>query len=65
MSLIRDRIRFHLDTGLSVEGVVLRRRRGWFELGGAQVERRGEMVGVPEPVLIPRSRVVFAERVAC
>ena len=65
MSLIRDRIRFHLDTGLSIEGVVVKRRWGWFELGGVRVEHRGEMVDVPESALIPRKRIAWAERVSC
>lgn len=58
---IRSRIRLHLTTGRSIEGVLLARRGGVLELGDARIEIDGKLVRVDERVFVPKERVEFAQ----
>lgn len=59
---LRQRIRIHLDTGRTIDGVLMRRRRNVLELADASVEIDGKLVPVDECVLVPRARIEFAQR---
>lgn len=59
---LRQRIRIHLDTGRTIDGVLMRRRRDVLELADASVEIDGKLVPVDDRVLVPRARIEFAQR---
>lgn len=62
---IRKRYQLHLDTGQTLEGVVLGRRGGAYRLVDSRVELNGELVE-PEGVIehrVPIGRVLFATEV--
>lgn len=61
----RQRIRLHLTTGRTVEGVLLSTRRKLITLGDVRIEVDGKMVATPlEQLYVPRERVEFAQSVA-
>lgn len=57
----RTRIRLHLDTGRSIDGVLLARRGDVYELADARIEVDGKLVNVDERVFVPKRRVEFAQ----
>lgn len=59
---LRQRIRIHLDTGRTIDGVLMRRRKDVLELADASVEIDGKLVPVDDRVLVPRARIEFAQR---
>lgn len=61
---LRKRIRLHLTTGRSVDGVLVSRRSKVFELADASVEIDGKLVNLTERVFVPRERVEFAQSVS-
>jgi hypothetical protein len=65
MSVFRERCILHLDSGMTVEGVLVRRGwwRQWWLLAEPRVEVGGALRGVAGPVAVPRRRVVWAQRV--
>lgn len=64
MMKLRKRIRLHLTTGRSVDGVLVSRRSKVFELADASVEIDGKLVNLTERVFVPRERVEFAQSVS-
>jgi hypothetical protein len=58
---VRQRLRIHLDTGRSIEGVLLSRRGPWLKLAESRVESKGELVDSPEPVVVPLARIEFVQ----
>lgn len=64
MMKLRKRIRLHLTTGRSVDGVLVSRRSKVFELADASVEVDGKLVNLTERVFVPRERVEFAQSVS-
>lgn len=60
----RQRIRLHLTTGRTVEGVILSTRRKLVTLGDVRIEVDGKMVPTPlEHLYVPRERIEFAQSV--
>ncbi len=57
---VRQRLRVHLDTGRSVEGVLMTRRGPYVRLDSAQVEVGGKLVESGS-VMIPLARVEFVQ----
>lgn len=57
----RTRIRLHLDTGRSIDGVLLSRRGEVYELADVRVEIDGRLQGIDERVFVPKVRVEFAQ----
>jgi hypothetical protein len=64
VSIFRSRIILHLDTGLTIEGVLTRRRVGWWTLDAVRVEQGGKMVDAAGPAVVPRKRIVWAQKAA-
>jgi hypothetical protein len=64
VSIFKDRIVLHLDTGLTVEGLLMRRRFSWWTLEAVRVEQGGKMVDAAGPVVVPRKRIVWAQKAA-
>lgn len=62
MMKIRRRYRFHLTTGRSVEGVLVKRGRV-IELADPRVEINGKLVSLTDRVFLPAERVEFAQSV--
>lgn len=57
---VRQRLRVHLDTGRSIEGVLMTRRGPYVRLDSAQVEVSGKLVDSGS-VMIPLARVEFVQ----
>lgn len=57
---VRQRLRIHLDTGRSIEGVLMTRRGPYVRLDAAQVEVSGKLVESGS-VMIPLARVEFVQ----
>lgn len=57
---VRQRLRVHLDTGRSIEGVLMTRRGPYVRLDSAQVEVSGKLVDSGS-VMIPLDRVEFVQ----
>lgn len=58
---IRKRIRLHLDTGRTIDGVLLTKRGETIELGDARIEIDGKLQPVDDRVYIPKARIEFAQ----
>jgi hypothetical protein len=57
-----DRVRLHLKSHRTIDGVLLRRRRGMFELGDARVEdEHGKLQPASGRVFVPACDVEFAQ----
>jgi len=64
---VRHRFQFHLDTGRTVEGVLLDSRGGFFSLADVRVEGPDGKFVTPQGVgetHVPRDRVLFLTGVA-
>jgi hypothetical protein len=57
----RTRIRLHLDTGRTIDGVLLRKRGRVFELADVRLEINGKLQPVDGTVFVPKDRVEFAQ----
>lgn len=57
----RNRIRLHLDTGRTIDGVLLNRRGGVFQLADVRLEIDGKLQPVDGNVFVPKHRVEFAQ----
>lgn len=58
----RQRIRLHLDTGRSIDGILLAKRGDMYELGDVRLELDGKLQPIDERVFVPKHRVEFAQR---
>lgn len=59
---IRERIRLHLDSGRSIDGVLLGKRGSIYTLADARIEIDGSFQQVAGAVYVPKDRVEFAQR---
>ncbi len=59
---LRARIRLHLDTGRTLEGVLISKRGESITLADVRVEIDGALQPVDGDVYIPKHRVEFAQR---
>ena len=59
---IRKRIRLHLDTGRTIDGVLIAKRGDVLELGDARIEIDGKLQPIDERIYVPKHRVEFAQR---
>lgn len=57
----RRRIRLHLDTGRSIDGVLISRRGDVLELADVRLELDGKLQPVDGSVFVPKYRVEFAQ----
>jgi len=57
----RTRIRLHLDTGRTIDGVLLRKHGRVFELADVRLEINGKLQPVDGTVFVPKDRVEFAQ----
>lgn len=59
---VRDRVRLHLKTKRTLEGVLLSKRRGVYELADVRVEdEHGKLHKAAGTVFVDRSDVEFAQ----
>lgn len=58
---IRARIRLHLVTGRSIDGVLMSKRGAVYELADTRIETDGKLQPVDGRVFVPKDRVEFAQ----
>lgn len=59
---LRERVRLHLKTKRTIDGVLLSKRRGVYTLGDARVEdEHGKLQSAAGTVYVDRSGVEFAQ----
>lgn len=57
----RQQVSIHLDTGRTIEGVLVSRRGKFIALRQAQAEHDGALKPADGVVLIPRARIEFVQ----
>ena len=59
---VRERVRLHLKTKRTIDGVLLSKRRGVYALGDARVEDdHGKLQSAAGTVFVDRCEVAFAQ----